>query len=207
MSENKKPQADERSIDVRQLPRPRRHPEVFAAYQQLETGQSLIVVNDHEPHGLRDELERELSESFSWEALAQQEDAHRARITKRASTALPRVVADANALPQDSTADPAGSVWQLAPGARDLDSNIIALPANDEIALHNGPNLDVLILILHGSGELHTELNVIALQQGALVWLPKYAQRRFVAGPEGMQYLTVHQRKPTLNITAAPHTH
>lgn len=113
------------------------------------------------------------------------------------------MVADTTAL---VTAEPStgGSIWQLEPGARDLDSNIIALPAGDEIGLHVGPNLDVLIFVLRGSGQLQTELNVIELQQGALVWLPRKAQRRFLAGPEGIQYLTVHHRKPTLNITAAP---
>ena len=129
---------------------------------------------------------------------------YRVRITKLASTALPRVVADTTELLASTDPATGGSIWQLEPGARDLDSNIIALPAGDEIGLHVGPNLDVLILVLQGSGQLQTELNVIELQQGALVWLPRKAQRRFIAGPEGIQYLTVHHRKPTLNITAAP---
>jgi len=67
-----------------------------------------------------------------------------------------------------------------------------------------GPNLDVLIVVLQGSGDLHTEIGLIPLEQGQVLWLPRNSQRRFVAGAEGIKYLTVHHRKPTLNITAAP---
>ena len=197
-------QPGERSVDIRPLPLHRRHRTVFDAYEQLVTGQSLVIITDQEPNELREEFDRELAGGCRWEALPTVEGDYRVRITKLASTALPRIVKNTSSL--SATADPAsgGSIWRLEPGARDLDSNIIALPAHDEIAMHVGPSLDVLILVLQGSGSLHTELDVIELQQGAIVWLPKHAQRRFVAGPDGMQYLTVHQRKPTLNITPAP---
>jgi uncharacterized protein (DUF2249 family)/quercetin dioxygenase-like cupin family protein len=206
MSNTETSDSEPREIDVRDVAPPQRHPRVFDAYDQLAVGESLTVINDHEPRGLRNEFDREFAGSFGWEQLTPIDQEYRVRITKLASTALPRVVADTTAL---LTAEPApgGSIWQLEPGARDLDSNIIALPAGDEIGLHAGPNLDVLILVLQGSGQLQTELNVIELQQGALVWLPRNAQRRFIAGPEGIQYFTVHHRKPTLNITAKPDRH
>lgn len=187
-------------IDVREIPRPQRHKMIFGAYQQLAVGQSLELVNDHEPRGLLKEFERELPGSFCWEALPVDGDDHRVRITKRASTALPRVVADTAELPEG-----AGSIWQLEPGARDLDANIIALAPHDEIKLHTGPELDVVLIVLAGSGELQTELGTsIPLQPGTIAWLPRRAQRRFIAGSDGIRYFSVHQRKPTLNITAAP---
>ncbi|OAV62370.1 DUF2249 domain-containing protein [Enteractinococcus helveticum] len=204
MSNTETPAFESREIDVRAVPPPQRHHLVFDAYAQLAVGESLTVINDHEPRGLKDEFDREFAGSFSWDPLPQVAQEYRVRITKRASTALPRVVADTTALLADTDPTTGGSIWQLEPGARDLDSNIIALPADDEIGLHIGPNLDVLVLVLQGSGQLQTELNVIELQQGALVWLPRNAQRRFIAGPEGIRYLTIHHRKPTLNITAAP---
>lgn len=206
MSDDPMHHAGERQVDVRDLPVRRRHPVVFEAYQQLMTGQSLIVVNDHEPRGLREEFDREFAGSFSWDVVSSEDAACRVRITKRASTALPRVVSDTTALMEASNPGTGGSIWQLSPGERDLDANIIALPAHDEIGMHVGPNLDVLILVLDGSGELHTELDVLELDRGALLWLPRKAHRRFVAGPEGLQYFSVHQRKPTLNITPAPHS-
>lgn len=204
MSVTGTPETSPREIDVRTIAPPQRHRLVFDAYTQLSTGESLVVVNDHEPLGLRQEFEREFAGAYGWESLGQVDQEFRVQITKLASTALPRVVAETTDLLAAAGASTGGSIWQLEPGARDLDSNIIALPAGDEIGLHIGPDLDVLVLVLQGSGQLHTELDVVELQQGTLVWLPRNAQRRFVAGSEGIQYLTVHHRKPTLNITAKP---
>ena len=207
MPNTESPEPNPLEIDVRAVPPPQRHPMVFDAYAQLAVGETLTVINDHEPRGLREEFERELAGAFSWEPTASVDQEYRVRITKRASTALPRVVADTTTLLTSTDPSSGGSIWQLEPGARDLDSNIIALPAGDEIGLHVGPSLDVLILVLEGSGQLQTELEVIELPQGALVWLPRNAHRRFIAGPEGLRYFTVHQRKPTLNITARPGNH
>jgi len=192
-------------VDIRELVNQQGHRKVFGAYQDLEIGNSIVVLTHNAPQALRKELDRELAGAFRWEVLPSEDEHYRVRITKRASTALPRIVTETSSLLDSSEAQTAGSIWQLEPGARDLDSNIISLPAGDEIAMHIGPDLDVLILVLGGSGELETELDTIPLSQGALLWLPRKAQRRFAAGSEGLQYLTVHQRKPTLNITAAPH--
>ena len=195
---------DTAEIDVRTLPRSQRHRTVFEAYEHLVVDEALVLINDHEPKGLQEEFERELAGAYNWEPETSTDDAYRVRITKLASTALPRIVADTTALLAGTDSTTGGSIWQLEPGARDQDSNIIALPANDEIGMHVGPNLDVLILVLQGSGQLHTERNVIELEQGQLLWLPRNAHRRFVAGTDGLRYFTVHHRKPTLNITVGP---
>jgi len=113
---------------------------------------------------------------------------------------LPRIVGDTSALPMSR----GGSAWQLDPATRGLDANIIDLPPGDEIAAHAGPDLDVLIHVLTGSGVLETDGGEIALDAGALVWLPPRSRRRFVAGPGGIRYFSVHQRKPGLSIGRAP---
>ncbi|MFV0372753.1 DUF2249 domain-containing protein [Microbacterium sp.] len=208
MSENSPPPAGDpdgiREVDVRTVPRERRHRLILDAYHQLAVGQSLLLINDHEPRHLRDEFDRDLGGSFAWDAESARPgaDAVQVRITKRARTALPRVVADTAALA--ALADAAGSIWQLDPAHRDLDSNVIALPPGGEIRRHDGPDLDVLILILAGDGVLETEREPIVLTPGELIWLPRTATRRFRAGADGIRYLTVHQRKPTLNISAPP---
>ena len=191
-------------LEVRKDTEARDHRRVLEAYTALATGDSLVVYIDHDPRGLWAELERELAGAFEWEQLSHAGSEVQVRVTKRASTALPRVVADTTELFNSVASQTAGSVWQLEPGARDLDANIIVLQPNGEIATHVGPELDVLILVLEGGGELETELDTIQLQQGAVLWLPKKAQRRFVAGPEGLKYFTVHHRKPTLNISSPP---
>lgn len=188
-------------LHVRESTQAQDHRRVLEAYAALSFGDSLLVHIDHDPRSLWPELERELAGAFDWDELPHAGQGFQIRITKRASTALPRVVADTTELFESTAAQTAGSVWQLEPGARDLDANIIVLPPDDEIAMHVGPKLDVLILVLEGSGALETELNTIRLQQGAVLWLPKKAQRRFIAGSDGLKYFTVHQRKPTLNIS------
>src|SRR5690625_841600 len=203
MSQTGTQNADEREVDIRGISPNQAQRRALQAYGELGVGDALILLDDHKPQNLHDTFEREFAGSFTWETLSTNDGEYRVCITKRATTALPRVVVDTTELTTKS-ADARGSVWQLEPGARDLDSNIIALPPNDEIGLHVGPALDVLILVLQGSGELQTELDVISLQQGSLLWLPRKSQRRLVAGPDGLQYFTVHQRKPTLNISAKP---
>jgi len=121
-------------------------------------------------------------------------DVPRTRTSKPASTSLPRVVGDAGA------GDGSGAVWNLTPQERTLDANVIHLPAGDGIAEHAGPELDVLIHVIDGSGTLATEAGDLALEPGALVWLPKRSRRAITAGREGLRYLSVHGRKPMLGL-------
>jgi len=97
-----------------------------------------------------------------------------------------------------------GAVWRLADDDRDLDANVIRLAPLDAIGPHDGPGLDVLILVLSGVGELATPgAEVVVLTVGELVWLPARARRHFTAGPTGLTYLTVHRRRPKLSIPGA----
>ena len=107
---------------------------------------------------------------------------------------LPRIVGDVR------EGDGSGAVWNLAPAERTLDANVIYLPAGDGIAEHVGPHLDVLIHVIEGSGTLTTEDGEIALEPGALVWLPKKSRRAFSAGKDGLRSLSVHGRKPMLGL-------
>lgn len=104
----------------------------------------------------------------------------------------------------------AGAIWRLEPDERELDANVIALPAGGGIAEHVGGDLDVLIHVVAGSGSLRTDGGEIALEPGALVYLPHRSRRAIVAGPGGLRYLSVHKRKqnrplmPTLVGDARP---
>ena len=86
---------------------------------------------------------------------------------------------------------------------RDLDSNVIALAPGASIDAHAGPDVDVLIHVLAGSGQLATELDTLALRAGSLTWLPRRSRRQFTAGPDGLRYLTVHQRRQALTLYRA----
>lgn len=113
--------------------------------------------------------------------------------------ALPRILASSTAAPAR-----AGAAWKLAEAGRGLDANLIHLPAGDSIAAHEGPELDVLVHVAAGSGTLSTAEGELPLTAGDVVWLPKLSVRGFTAGAEGMRYLTVHTRKPGLQIGERP---
>lgn len=105
-------------------------------------------------------------------------------------------------------ADTIGAIWRLQMPERDLDSNIVALPPGERIEWHAGPDLDVLVHVLAGSGRIDTAADGstgIDLTAGDLVWLPRGSGRRFIAGAGGMRHLTVHHRRhPSLTIQSGP---
>lgn len=193
----------ERELDVRPLRKPDKHPTIFAAYADLPVGGSFVLVNDHNPVHLHEEFEADHG-GFGWEYLAREPRNWRIRITKLTTTALPRVLVNTTEVAA-STGEPdvSGAVWKLQASQRDLDSNIIALPPGRTIEAHTGPDLDVLIHVLAGSGQLTTEQDALDLLPGTLLWLPRRSRRQFTAGPDGLRYLTVHQRRQSLVLDTA----
>lgn len=186
-------------LDVRPMRKPDKHPAIFAAYDDLPVGESFVLVNDHDPKHLREEFEADHPGSHGWEYLRTEPRDWQIKITKMTSTPLPRLLVDSTTLVDiDPASDAAGAVWKLAARKRDLDANIIALPPGGTIDAHTGPDLDVLVNILAGSGRLNTEQGEVELTAGALVWLPRRSLRAFTAGAEGLRYLTVHQRRQAL---------
>lgn len=191
-------------LDVRALRKPDKHPAIFRTYDDLAVGESFVLVNDHDPRHLRDELEIDHPRSHGWEYLDKGPETWRIRITKLASTALPRILCDTTTLTVSGDADAMGAIWRLPVRERDLDSNIIQIAPSNSIEAHTGPDLDVLIHVLRGSGRLTTEVDSIAIAAGDLLWLPRRSQRQFTAGLEGLTYLTVHQRRQALTLAAPP---
>lgn len=106
----------------------------------------------------------------------------------------PKVVGNVDAL-GNAGEHARGAVWKLEEVARDLDSNLIHLPAGEVIGDFDGPDLDSLVLIMTGSGVLRTDDGEITLEAGQIVWLPRHSRRGYQAGPNGLGYLTVHQRR------------
>lgn len=99
----------------------------------------------------------------------------------------------------------AGGVrWKLTEPGRQLDANVVHLPSGRVVDTHAEPELDVLFLVVAGSGTLTTEEGDQVLAPGALCWLPRGSRRRLGAGPEGLSYLTVHRRRPGMRIGSPP---
>jgi uncharacterized protein (DUF2249 family)/quercetin dioxygenase-like cupin family protein len=188
-------------LDVRRIPKPQRHPLIFERFSDLAGGEALVLVNSHDPRHLREEFERDLPGAFTWEYLEAGPKEWRVRIGKRSASNLPRVLCNLDTVGHDdATTDAAGALWKLEMQERHLDANVIRLQNDARIALHRGPDLDVLLFVVAGDGELITSEGSSPLRSGDLAWLPRRAERSFHAGPEGLSYLTVHPRRPALDI-------
>lgn len=186
-------------LDVRKMRKPDKHPTIFNTYAALPAGGSFVLVNDHDPRHLREEFDVDHAGSYDWEYLNREMRNWQIKITKLSSTPLPRILIDTTTVTADTcAADVTGAVWKLEARERDLDSNIIALPPGGTIDAHTGPDLDVLVHVLAGTGRLATELGEVELAAGVLVWMPRRSQRQFTAGDSGLRYLTVHQRRQSL---------
>jgi uncharacterized protein (DUF2249 family) len=191
-------------LDVRQVPKPQRHPLIFDRFAALSPAGSFVLVNSHDPKHLRQEFDRDHPGTYSWVYLETGPTAWRIQITKLTGADLPRVLGNTHAMTSGAQpGDTPGAVWKLEISQRHLDANIIYLEPRAKIETHTGPDLDVLMHILDGAGRLTTETDSITLRTGALVWLPRRSQRSITAGPTGLRYLTVHPRRPALSIDTA----
>lgn len=93
-----------------------------------------------------------------------------------------------------------GAVWAIAEPERELDSNLIRLPAGEEIPAHIGAEVDTLVHVVRGEGVLTTEDGEEPLRAGDVALLPRRTVRGFRAGEDGLEYLTVHRRRRSLTI-------
>lgn len=112
----------------------------------------------------------------------------------------PEVLLDLDECLAGVSPDQGGALWRLAEPVRQLDANVVRLPAGNALAEHVEPDLDVLVLVLAGSGWLGGGEGRRPLAAGSVVWLPRGAARGFRAGPEGLVHLTVHPRRPGMTI-------
>ncbi|MFD3807820.1 cupin domain-containing protein [Streptomyces sp. NPDC058611] len=95
---------------------------------------------------------------------------------------------------------PAGVVWALGDGARDLDANLVRLGPG--IGDHTDTALGVL-LVVSGTGELRTLDAARELVPGSVAWLPAGTVRSVRAGAEGLACATAHRRRPPPAVRAA----
>jgi uncharacterized protein (DUF2249 family) len=76
------PAATEEEIDVRQVPRPQRHPLVFAKFDALAVGDSFILQNDHDPIPLNRQMESMRPGQLTWEYIVRGPDIFRIRVRR-----------------------------------------------------------------------------------------------------------------------------
>lgn len=74
-------------LDVHALPHGARHETIFAKLDQLASGESLVIVNDHDPKPLYYQLAAENAGEFTWGYLEEGPEVWRVRIGRTAPTA------------------------------------------------------------------------------------------------------------------------
>lgn len=87
-------------VDVRIVPPARRHPVIFARLEQLTVGESIVLVNDHDPKPLYYQIRAEMPGEFDWEYIEAGPEDWRVRISR---VAPPAVAPDREAAGQDGT--------------------------------------------------------------------------------------------------------
>lgn len=92
-----------------------------------------------------------------------------------------------------------GAVWSLPHGG-DLDGNVVWLRPGDTIGEHVNDDVDVLVVVWSGGGELTIGGRSVGLRTGVVVLIDRGSRRRFAAGADGVTYLSVHRRRerPTI---------
>lgn len=70
-------------LDVRAISPRDKHPTIFQTFDGLESGTSMILINDHDPRPLRYQLAAERPETFEWTYLEEGPTVWRVRIDRK----------------------------------------------------------------------------------------------------------------------------
>lgn len=92
-----------------------------------------------------------------------------------------------------------GVHWTLEPDS-DLNANLVRLDPWHEIGRHENHDVDVLLVVLHGSGHVRIDDVRAPLSHAVVVHVPMGSGRSVHAGPDGIWYLTVHRRRGPMTI-------
>jgi quercetin dioxygenase-like cupin family protein len=94
-----------------------------------------------------------------------------------------------------------GPLWGVA--SEDLNATLLSWPPGHVVEEHVNAELDVLLLVLDGSGEVTVDARDHAVGRGSAVLIEKGRARSVRAGASGIRYLSVHRRRAPLRLTDA----
>jgi uncharacterized protein (DUF2249 family) len=72
-----------RTLDVRVVPPPEKHPAIFRTFAALSQGESFVLVNDHDPKPLHGQFEAHFEGRFDWEYLERGPAVWKVEISRR----------------------------------------------------------------------------------------------------------------------------
>ena len=96
-----------------------------------------------------------------------------------------------------------GPVWGAE--SEDLNATVLAWSAGDGPPEHVNEERDVLLVVLDGRLELRMDDDESELTEGETVIVAKGRRRKITAGERGVRYLSVHRRRPPLQIQEGRH--
>lgn len=80
-------------LDLRHVPRPQRHPLVFAKFDALDIGESFELVNDHDPIPLHRQMDAMRPEQVEWSYVERGPEVFRIRVRRVAALSGPSIPA------------------------------------------------------------------------------------------------------------------
>jgi quercetin dioxygenase-like cupin family protein len=95
-----------------------------------------------------------------------------------------------------------GPLWGMA--SVELNATLLAWPPGHELVEHTNTEVEVLLVVLEGSGVAVVDEERHELAPGGLLLLEKGSSRSIVAGADGLRYLSVHKRRGPLQLAVAP---
>ncbi len=87
-----------------------------------------------------------------------------------------------------------GALWRL--DGEDLQANLVRLDQGDRIEPHRHEEVDVLVVVVLGRGELTLDGQVHQLAPMVIAHLPRRTVRAIEAVDGPLAYLSIHRRRP-----------
>lgn len=75
-----------KTLNVRPIPPTRKHPAIFDTFDELETGDHYVLVNDHDPRRVYCQFEDARPGEMAWADVEEGPDLSRVRLTKSEQT-------------------------------------------------------------------------------------------------------------------------
>jgi hypothetical protein len=94
--------------------------------------------------------------------------------------------------------DGTGPLWGLA--SDDLNATFLAWPAGGGTPEYANAERDVLLVVLQGDGRIRLGDTDVPVGTNTAVLVPKGTRFAVSAGADGIRYLSVHLRRPGLEI-------
>ena len=91
-----------------------------------------------------------------------------------------------------------GPVWGLA--SEDLNATLLVWPPGEGPPEHVNEERDVLVFVVERSAQVAVDGETSVLAAGDARIVAKGSRRGLTAGPDGARYLSVHLRRPPLQI-------